>query len=203
MKRKKYIITGIFSLIALLVVAFIVLLDGFSGMGNPNGNAAPDYPFFITTEDLTIKKILLPKGTKLTYEEHFFREGQQSRMMNEEKLTDVELPEGKTVEWGGVPVYMFKKFFNSEMQGYSVYADFSKLHDDQKNKFAERWQSCGGEIGVLVKNTDNWAFDQKNISDVSDCGVTYQRFFKEDLQQQRFLDKLYNEMKKNGQQNMP
>lgn len=199
MKRKNYIITGIFLVIALLMIGCLVLLDGLSGMGNPNGSAAPDYPYFITTKDLTIKKILLPKGTKLTYEEHFFREGQQSRIMSEEKLTDIKLPEGKTVVWGGVPVYMFKKFFNSEMQVYSVYADFSKLHNGQKNKFAEMWRSCGGEIGVFIKDTENWTFDQNNISDISDCSVTYQRFFKEDLQQQGFLDKLYNELEKNSQ----
>jgi uncharacterized protein YfcZ (UPF0381/DUF406 family) len=61
------------------------------------------------------------------------------------------------------------------------------------------WQSCGGELGVLVKNTDDWTFNTKNIADISDCSVTYQRFFKEDVQQQRFLDKLVSEIKKNGQ----
>jgi len=61
------------------------------------------------------------------------------------------------------------------------------------------WQSCGGELDVLVKNTDDWTFETKNISDISDCSVTYQRFFKDDMQQQNFLDKLLKEIKKNGQ----
>lgn len=175
------------------------ILDGLSSMGNPNGNSAPDYPYFITTEPVTVKKIVLPKGTKLTYEEQFFREGQQDKILNEKKLTDIELPKGKTIDWGGVPVYMISKFFNSEMKGYSLYADFGQLRDDKKSKFSEMWQSCGGELGVLVKNTDDWTFNTKNITDISDCSVTYQRFFKEDLHQQSFLDKLLNEIKKNGQ----
>ena len=61
------------------------------------------------------------------------------------------------------------------------------------------WQSCGGELDVLVKNTDDWTFETKNISDISDCSVTYQRLFKDDMQQQNFLDKLLKEIKKNGQ----
>lgn len=199
MSRKNYIITGILALIALLAIGCIILLDGFSSMGNPNGGRAPDYPYFITTGPVTVKKIMVPKGTKLTYEEQFFREGQQDRIMNEKKLTDIEFPKGKPINWGGVPVYMITKFFNSEMKGYSVYADFNQLSDDKKTKFSEMLQSCGGQLGILIKNTDDWAFDTKNIVDISDCSVTYQRYFKEDLEQQRFLDKLLSEIKKNGQ----
>jgi hypothetical protein len=135
MSRKNYIIIGILALIALLVIGGIVVLDGLSSMGNPNGSRAPDYPYFITTEPLTVKKIGVPKGTKLTYEEHFFKEGQQDRIMNEQRLTGIELPKGKTINWGGVPVYMITKFFNPEMKGYSVSADFSQLSDDKKTMF--------------------------------------------------------------------
>lgn len=199
MRKRNYIIIGVLALIALLVIGCIIVLDGLSSMGNPNGGRAPDYPYFITTESVTVKKIIVPKGSKLTYEEHFFREGQQDRIMNEKRLTGIKLPRGKTIDWGGVPVYMITKFFNPEMKGFSVYADFSKLSDDKKTKFSEMWQSCGGELGILVKNTDDWTFNTKNIGDISDCSVTYQRFFKEDVQQQRFLDKLVSEIKKNGQ----
>ncbi len=199
MRKRNYIIIGILALTALLAIGLLVIFDGLSSMGNPNGSGAPDYPYFITTETVIVKKIVLPKGTKLTYQENFFREGQQDRIMNEKKLTDIELPKGKPIDWGGVPVNMIRKFFNSEMKGYSVYADFSKLSTDKKTQFSEMWQNCGGELGVLVKNTDDWTFDIKNIVDISDCSVTYQRFFKEDLEQQRFLDKLLSEIKKNGQ----
>ncbi|WP_228377988.1 YfcZ/YiiS family protein [Chryseobacterium luteum] len=198
MRKKNYIIIGILLFIISLAGGYILLLDALSSMGNPNGSRAPDYPYFITTEPVTVKKIVLPKGTKLTYEEQFFREGQQDRIMNEKKLTGIELPKGKTIDWGGVPVYMITKFFNPEMSGFSVNADFNQLPDGKKTKFSEMWESCG-ELGVLVKNTDDWTFDTKNIVDVSDCGVTYQRFFKEDTQQQSFLDKLLSEIKKNDQ----
>ncbi|MDQ0594551.1 hypothetical protein QFZ37_002920 [Chryseobacterium ginsenosidimutans] len=198
MSKRNYIIIGILALITLLAIGCFIVLDGLSSMGNPNGGRAPDYPYFITTEPVTVKKIVLPKGTKLTYEEQFFREGQQDRIMNEKKLTGIELPKGKTIEWGGVPVYMITKFFNPEMKGFSVSANFGQLRDDRKTEFSEMWQSCDEELGVLVKNTDDWTFDTKNIVDISDCGVTYQRFFKEDTQQQRFLNKLLGEIKKVG-----
>jgi uncharacterized protein YfcZ (UPF0381/DUF406 family) len=199
MRKRNYIILAILAFTALLAIGVIIILDGLRSMGNPNGSGVPDYPYFITTETVTVKNIELPKGTKLTYEEQFFREGQQDGVMNEKKLTDIELPKGKPVDWGGVPVSMIRKFFNSEMKGYSVYADFGKLSADKKTKFSEMWQSCGGEMGVLVKNTDDWSFDTKNIVDISSCSVTYQRFFKEDTEQQRFLDKLLGEIKKNDQ----
>ena len=139
MKKKTYIIIGILTLIiALFTIGYFVLL-GLSGMGSPTGGRGPNYPYFITLEPTTIKNILVPKGTKLTYEEQFFKEGQQDKIMNEEKLTSIELPEGKTIDWGNVPVFMILKFFNSEMRGYTVYADFNQLSNDKKTKFSELW----------------------------------------------------------------
>lgn len=199
MKKRNYIIIGVLSFIALLVIGVFIVLDALSSMGNPNGSRAPDYPYFITTESVTVKKVVVPKGTKLTYEEHFFREGQQDKIMNENRLTGVELPKGKTIDWGGVPVSVITKFFNPEMKGFTVSADFGQLPDDKKTAFSEMWQSCGGDLGVLVTDPDNWTFDTKNIVDISDCSVIYQRFFKEDAEQQRFLDKLVSEIKKMDQ----
>lgn len=195
MNKKIYIVLGgILLLVA--VVAGNAILSGLSGMGSPTGGRGPNYPYFITTEPTTVKKIVVPKGTKLTYEEQFFKEGQQDEIMNENKLTDIELPEGETIDWGGVPVYMIIKIYNPEMQGYSVYADFNQLKNDKKTKFSELWQNCNNDLGVLIKNTDDWTFNSKNIRDISDCGVNYQRFFKENKQQQHLLDELYNELKK-------
>lgn len=165
-------------------------------MGNPTGGRGPDYPYFITTEPITVKKIVVPKGTKLTYEEQFFKKGQQNEPLNESKLTKIELPEGKPVNWAGVPVFMIIKFFNPEMQGYSVYADFNQLKADRKTKFSELWQSCNNDLGVLIENTEDWSFNAKNIRDISDCGVNFQRYFKENKEQQQFLDELYKELKK-------
>ncbi|WP_294205591.1 hypothetical protein [uncultured Chryseobacterium sp.] len=202
MRKRNYIIIGILALIASLVIGFLLMLEGLRTMGNPNGSKAPDYPYFITTGPLTVKNLKLPKGTKLTYEEKLFREGQQDQMMNEEKLTVIELPKGKTIDWGGVPVYKIMKFFNPEMRGYSVSPDFVQLPDEKKTRFSEMWQSCDAELGVLVKNPDDWSFDVKNIVDISDCSVLYQRYFRDDVQQQSFLDKLLGEMKKSGHGNI-
>ena len=194
MKKKTYIIIGILTLIiALFTIGYFVLL-GLSGMGSPTGGRGPNYPYFITLEPITIKNILVPKGTKLTYEEQFFKEGQQDKIMNEEKLTSIELPEGKTIDWGNVPVFMILKFFNSEMRGYTVYADFNQLSNDKKTKFSELWQSSDNELGIDVNNIGDWSFNKQNITDVESCGVNNQRYFKEDKSQQQFLDSLMKEL---------
>lgn len=192
----KYIIFGAITIIVLLAIGYIILIfSGVSSMGNPTGGRGPNYPYFITKRPITVKKILVPIGTKLTFEE-FLKEGEQEEIMNLAKLTHIELPKGKTINWGGVPVYMIIKFFNTEMQGYSVYANLDSLKDDKKTKFSALWQTCPSNLGVLVKDPDDWSFNPKNISDVSDCGVNYQRFFKEDKEQQQFLNELLSEMKK-------
>ena len=82
------------------------------------------------------------------------------------------------------------------MQGYSVYADFNQSKDNRKTKFSELWQSCNNDLGVLIENTQDWSFNTKNIRDISDCGVNFQRYFKENKEQQQFLDELYKELKK-------
>ena len=200
MKKKTLTTIGIILAFAFAVVFCVNLfLSALSGVGNPTGgNNSPDYPYFITTKEMKIKNIMIPKGTKLTYEEHLFKEGEQDKLLDENKLTDIELPEGETINWGGVPVYWISKFFNSEMKGYSVYADFSKLKNDTKTKFSELWKSCNDDLGVLVKNTDDWSFNVNNIEDVASCGVNNQRFFKENREQQKFLDELRDEMKKSN-----
>jgi len=194
MKKKTFLIIGVM-IVAAIILAGYVVLDGLRGMGNPTGGRGPDYPYFITTQPTMVKKILLPKGTKLTYEEQFFKEGAQDKIMNEAKLTQITLPEGETMDWGGVPVYMILKYFNSEMRGFSVYADFDKLPDDKKTKFSELWQSCNNDLGIDVNNIEDWSFNIQNISDVESCGVNNQRYFKEDAEQQQLLDKLYYELK--------
>ncbi|TPN84738.1 hypothetical protein [Aquimarina algicola] len=174
----------------------IFSLTGCIGNMNPNGPAPPNYPYFGTTEPIAIKNIKLPKGTKLTYEKHLFKKGKQEKMMSEEKLSTIELPTGKPIDWGGVPITMIVKFFNREMRGFTVYADFSQLNDDKKTKFSQMWQSCSDDLGIAVKNTDDWSFNTKNILDVQSCSVLYQRYFKDDKNQQSFLDSLYNELQK-------
>lgn len=174
-------------------------LTGCVGSMNPTGgNSAPNYPYFITTEPLTVKKILVPKGTKLIYEEQFFKEGKQDKIMSERKLNTIAFPAGETIDWGGVPITSIAKFFNSEMRGFTVYADFGALGNDKRTKFSELWQSCSDDLGVAVRNIDDWSFNTKNISDVESCSVLYQRYFKENSSQQSFLDHIYAELIKVG-----
>ncbi|MBB4803950.1 hypothetical protein HNP37_004030 [Flavobacterium nitrogenifigens] len=178
---------------------FSAIITGCVGNMNPTGgNSTPNYPYFVTTEPMVVKKIMVPKGTKLTYNEHFFVSGEQKHKMSEQRLTNIKLPEGQYLNWGGVPVYEINQFFNSEMRGYSVYADFRKLSDDKKTKFSELWQSCSSELGITIKNTDDWSFNKANIVDVESCSVLYQRYFKDDTNQQEFLNEMLAELRKVG-----
>lgn len=195
MKKKHYIVFIVLTVIILIVIGINVMLSGLSGMGNPTGGRGPDYPYYITTKPTMVKNILVPKGTKLQYEEHFFKEGQQDELMNEKKLTMIAFSENSPVEWGGVPVSMIVKFFNSEMRGYTVYADFNHLTDDKITKFSTLWKSADNQLGVDVTNIEDWSFNKENITDVQSCGVNNQRYFKESQEQQLFLDNLYKELK--------
>lgn len=182
-----------FSLLALLLLASCV-----GNMNPTGGNSTPNYPYFITTKPLVVKKIAVPTGTKLVYEEQFFKEGKQDKILNEKDLTDIGLPSGQTIIWGGVPVTSISRFFNSEMRGFTVYADFTKLSEDKKNRFSRLWQSCDSGIGIAVKDIDDWSFNTKNISDVQSCSVLYQRYFKDNAEQQNFLDEMYTALLETG-----
>jgi len=181
-----------------LLLGFLSLTGCVGSMNPTGGNSTPDYPYFITTEPLVVKKIAVPKGTRLVYEEMLFKKGEQDRILNEGKLSTIALPDGKTLDWGGVPVTSITKFFNSEMHGFTVYPKFDQLTKDKRTKFSELWESCGDGLGITVKNTDDWSFNTKNISDVESCSVNYQRYFKKDVSQQLFLNDMYQELIKIG-----
>ena len=168
-----------------------------SSMGNPTGGRGPDYPYFVTTQPTIVKHLLVPKDTKLTYEEHLYKEGQQNKIMPEDKLTSINLPEGKTIDWNGVPVKYIVKFFNTEMRGFTLYADFSQQQENKKTKFSELWASETDELSVDVSDISDWSFNKSNITDVESCGVNKQRYFKDDKEQQNFLDNLYKELQNN------
>ena len=124
-------------------------------------SAPPNYPYFITTQPLTIKNIAVPVGTTLTYEMTYFKKGQQSKPLSEEKLTTIRFPKGANFIWGGVPISSINKFFNSDMTGYSVYADFSKLNAQDKTQFSKLWDSCDDDLGIAVQNSKDWSFNKK------------------------------------------
>ena len=185
-----------------LPLLFAALFTGCVGNMNPTGgNSRPDYPYFMTTKPLVVKKIAVPVGTTLVYEESWFKKGKQDQMLSESKLTAIRLPEGETILWGGVPITSIVQFFNSEMRGFSVSADFHKLTKEQRNRFTDMWQSCDDDLGIAIKDTNDWSFNPANIADVESCSVLYQRYFKDNKEQQSFLDEMYTEMMKSGKGN--
>ena len=194
MRRKIFIIIGILVVVSLSTLGY-VLVNQLSHLGNTTGGRAPDYPYFILSDPIKIKKIVVPKGTKLTYEEHFYKAGQQTRLMNEKKLTRIELPEGKTIDWGGVPVFMIIKFSNPEIPGFSVYPNFKQVSNYKKTKFSQLLEtsSCKNEIDFTIKNTDDWSFNGNNITKVLDCGIKL-LYYGEDEKHTK-QEELYKELK--------
>ena len=191
--KKILIVIGI--IILIIIGCFYLYLRALGSMWVVN---TPDEsPYFITTNPIVIKNILVPKQTKITYEKRYFWEKyEQKKLLNEKDITSISFEEGITIDWGGIPIKEIVKFFNPEMTGYSVYADFNSLNENKKTQFYNLWEFCNNDLGITVKNTDDWSFNKKNILDVQSCGVNYQRYFSEDIKQQVFLDNLYNELTK-------
>ena len=173
------------------------LLSGCIGNMNPTGGYSRiNYPYFITTESLTIKNITVPKGTRLVYAEQRSKKGEQDNMLSEKKLISISFPTDTVILWGGVPIASIDQFFNSEMTGYTVYARFSKLDKQKQTRFSRLWQSCSDGLGITIKSRQDWSFNKNNIVNVESCSVIYQRYFKDNPEQQKFLDELYSELNK-------
>jgi hypothetical protein len=103
----------------LICSASSLFLNGCVGNMNPTGgNSNPNYPYYTTQQVMVVKKIVVPAGTTLTYEKYRGKEGKQEHLLAEDKLTEIQLPKDQTIDWGGVPVTMIAKFFNSEMKGF-------------------------------------------------------------------------------------
>ena len=184
-----------------IIFCLIIFSSLGACVGNMNptgGNHRPDYPYYITTQPMIVKKIAIPIGTKLEYEEQHFKSGQQDSLLNEKKLIQISFPKDHSINWAGVPIGSINKYFNSEMKGFSVDARFDQLPSNKQTRFSQLWQACDDDLGIRVKDTDDWSFNLNNIADIDSCSVNYQRYFKDNVQQQRYLNLLYQEMQKAG-----
>ena len=184
-----------------IIFCLIIFSSLGACVGNMNptgGNHRPDYPYYITTQPMIVKKIAIPIGTKLEYEEQHFKSGQQDSLLNEKKLIQISFPKDHSINWAGVPIGSINKYFNSEMKGFSVDARFDQLPSNKQTRFSQLWQACDDDLGIRVKNTDDWSFNLNNIADIDSCSVNYQRYFKNNVQQQHYLDLLYQEIQKAG-----
>ncbi|WP_198680075.1 hypothetical protein [Aureibaculum luteum] len=183
----------IFGILIIVISFFYVFAKSSASMYvNSNQN---DSPYYIISKPIVVKNILLPKGTKITYiKRYFWEKHQQKELLNEKDITDVSFKEGITIEWGGVPITEIIRFFNPEMKGFTVYADFNKLKENKETQFSNLWLSCNSDLSLTIKNTNDWSFNKKNILDIESCGANYQRYFTVKIKQQKFLDNLYNEL---------
>lgn len=193
MEAKKILI--IIGVILLVVIGcfylYIRALGSMWDVNTPNKS-----PYFITDKPIVVNNILVPKETKITYKKRYFWEKyEQKKPLKQKDITRITFKEGITIDWGGIPIKEMIKFFNPKMKGYTVYANFNSLNKNKKTQFYNLWKSCNSELGITVKNTDDWSFNKKNIIDIQSCGSN-QRYFSEDKKQQLFLDNLYNELTK-------
>ncbi|MCL7763527.1 hypothetical protein MPF19_08890 [Polaribacter sp. Z014] len=190
--KKILIILGI--ILFVLIGLFYIYAKGLGSM-YALGNKPDESPFYITTKPIVVKNILLPKGTKISYKKNYFwQKYEQKELLNEKNIKEISFPE--VINWGGVPITSILKFFNPEMKGFSVYADFNRLDKNKETQFSNLWKSCSSKLQISVQDTDDWSFNKKNISDIESCSVNYQRYFSEDEKQQKFLNDLLSEMMK-------
>jgi len=162
---------------------------------NPNGPPPKDYPYYLTEGNLLVKNIDVPAGTKLVYEEQFLKKGKQEEPLDQELIHTIQFPSEKHLIWGGVPIKSIHKFYNDKMIGYTIEADFSQLESSGDNSFSALWKRCDENLGVDVKNIEDWSFNQLNILDIRSCGVNYQRYYEDDATQQEILDSLLKELR--------
>ena len=170
------------------------MLFGCVGNWNPNHTPKKNYPYFIVKEPIRVKNIEVPKGTKLTYEDSFFKKGEQKKALDEELITMIEFPESTPLYWGGLPIVSIVKFDNTSMKGYTLTANFTKTPNKEAEEFFNIWKSHQCTLALNISNTDDWSFNRNNIEDIENFGSAYQRYFKEDRKQQKVLDEIYQKL---------
>ena len=62
-----------------------------------------------------------------------------------------------TSEYPEIVGWFRNKYFNSEMKGFSVYARFNQLTSNEQTRFSQLWQECNDDLGISVKNTNDWS----------------------------------------------
>jgi hypothetical protein len=72
------------------------------------------------------------------------------------------------------------------MRGFSLKAEFKQLAFNQNSGFSKQWQRCGDDLGIGIKNTEDWSFNASNI-DVERGSVLYQRYFQDNAEQQQIF----------------
>ncbi len=93
-------------------IALLSNLGACVGNMNPTGgNGRPDYPYYITTQPMIVKKINVPIGTKLEYEEQHFKI-RPTRFITERKKTHQDfLPRRSINELGWCTHWFYSQIF--------------------------------------------------------------------------------------------
>jgi hypothetical protein len=197
MEKKIFIVLGV---IVLIAIGYFYFYTKALGSMFSVANKLDESPFFITTQPIIVKNISLPEGTKIIYEKQYFWEKyEQKKLLNEKDIFEISFKE--VIYWGGVPITKILQFYNPKMIGFSVYPDFDKLNKNKETQFSNLWLNCNSDyasnskLGITVKDINDWSFNKKNILDIEGVGPN-NRYFKEDKNQQKYLDELLSELMK-------
>ena len=151
-------------------------------------------PYFIVDEPIFVKKLVLNKGTKITYRSHFNKKGKQNKTLDENDIIEISFAKDEIIEWGGAPIKAIMSFNSLEKKGFFIYLDTDKIQKKEETNFLKIWREHSISLGILIENSNDWSFNKSNILDIESCGVNYQRFYEENTEQQMFLDRLFIEL---------
>lgn len=162
-----------------IIVLFIlnlasIQLTGCIGCYNPTGCSRDTSPYYITTTTTQVRGITVPPQSKIKYKsQNAFQKEQQMKALKEKDITGIQLAPDTAILWGDMPSYMFIKFFNSEMRGFSVYPA-ERFTPTSQNEFIKLWQSCASDLDITLKNPNDWSFNPENM-EIRGCGVNIQK----------------------------
>ena len=72
------------------------------------------------------------------------------------------------------------EFFNSDLRGFSIYADFNNLSTSEQITDSQWWQSSNNELVAIVKYLGDLLYNKIHITDVNGSNINYRRYFKHD-----------------------
>ena len=159
----KFFGLGLLGLISINLTA----CGGCSTLAGCNGSDRS--PYYITSVSKQVRGISIPPQTKLTYRSQYFRqEFQQTQALKEQNLTGIRLAEDAAILWGGMPVNIFIQFSNPKIQGVSFYPAIG-FKSEPSNAFLRLWKSCESDLGIYLKNPNDWSFNPTNMQ-ITSCG---------------------------------
>jgi hypothetical protein len=187
------------------LVAGCLSLTACMGCYNPNGCNRDTSPYFYTTTTTQVRGLSVPTQSKLTYKQtRMNQKEQQDHLLDEKQLTEIQLPANTAMVWGGMPSVRFTRFFNSDMNGFTV-SRAPNTKSAISTDFVKLWHACDSDLDVTLSNPNDWSFNPQNM-EITGCGVNiqkrgpYNEHSPTQYQSDEFLQKINNAIQKLSKQ---